>query len=193
MDKKSKKIFIVGMHSSGKEEIVEDLCSCGIKVGKNFISVANPPTEAYVINSDTYDSQDIDRMFESSSYIFINKRNVGSQSFYEGLSLFEYDNNDVFVFTPDQYNMLPNSVKDAVVIWVDNSETERRVRYSSERRKYDFKKTERMQQLEIEHFANNLKSDVIYFANELPSRVSAVIYALVNYPKLLPIFTKRFN
>ena len=37
------------------------------------------------------------------------------------------------------------------------------------------------------------KSNVLYFTNEDPARVAAIIYSLIKYPDLLPIYTESFN
>ena len=45
----------------------------------------------------------------------------------------------------------------------------------------------------IKNIYNFPKSHLIYFFNEDPQRVAAIIYALVKHPDLLPIFEKKFN
>ena len=37
------------------------------------------------------------------------------------------------------------------------------------------------------------KSKVLYFTNEDPMRVAAVIYSLIKHPDLLPVYTESYN
>jgi len=190
------KYLIIGLHASGKHEIAEDLIKNGIKVGKNFVSLPNFSSDIYLLNTVYYQSQDIDTMFESQAYIFMQKKLAGGESYYEGLSLYEYDNNSVFVMSPDQFDLIPSISSDVTIVWLDNNVSDRRLRYLSERRKYDFTKEENYERQDMAEFIDKINSSpnkVLYFNNEDPLRVSAIIYALVKNPELLKVFEERFN
>ena len=69
---------------------------------------------------------------------------VNSAKYYEGLSLYEFENNDVFVMSPDQlFSISPSSIKDDICfIWLDNTKKERLNRYYAEKRTYSFSNRE---------------------------------------------------
>ena len=51
----------------------------------------------------------------------------------KGLSSYEFENNDVFIMSPDQlFAISPTSVKDSITfIWMDNTKKERLSKYHS--------------------------------------------------------------
>lgn len=194
--KNNHKYMIVGFHDSGKQEIADDLSQNGFRVGKNFISLADTPSDAYFLNTTIYPAQDIDALFENQAYIFIQKKFIDGETYYEGLSLYEYDNNDVFVMSPDQFNLIPSIANNVTIVWLDNNLSNRRARFLTERRKYDFNKLEKFEKQDMMEFIEKINAGpakVLYFNNEEPLRVSAIVAALIKAPSLLPLFAARFN
>lgn len=190
--KNNKKYFVVGFHCTGKKEILDDLESLGVKVGRLFTNNTSL-TNIYQQNMLLYNSQDIDTLFENQAYIFLQKRMINHTSYYEGLSLYEYDNNDVFMLTPNQFNNIPIIPNDVVVLWLDNNVSNRKSRFLTEKRDYDFLTEENYENGDIMEFIDKInENNPMYFNNEDPLRVSAVIYSLVKNPQLYSVYKKRY-
>lgn len=189
------KIFIIGMNAVGKAEVLKDLSTLGIQSGKRFCTVSEVTNEYYLPGYHIYDNEEVNKMFENKAYFFLHENTDYSLPFYEGLSLYEYENYDVFVLTLDQFVNVPKFDKDTVFIWMDSNVQSRRSRYISERRKYDFVRSDNAEHDNVVDFVDKLYNykNVLYFNNEDPQRVSAIIYALMNNPKLIDIFKNRFN
>ena len=201
------KYIIIGMHSSGKQEVADILENHGIKCGRLFTNVDNPSASNVYngSNYEQYSSKDINEVFENNAYIFMhefpwgNELNLSSLKYYEGLSLYEFENNDVCVMSPDQlFSISTTSIKDDVCfIWMDNTKKERLNRYYAERRSYSFSNREEIESKDSNSFVKFLygfeKGRVLYFTNEDPMRVAAVVYSLITHPDLLDIYTETYN
>lgn len=202
------KYIIIGMHGSGKQEVVDILENKGIKCGKLFTNLENP-TASNIYNGSNYEQysiKDINDIFENNAYIFLQEfpfgdvsLNVSAFKYYEGLSLYEFENNDVFVLSPDQlFSISPALIKDNVTfIWMDNPKRNRLNRYFEEKRSYNFYNREDIESKDSSSFVKFLygfdKSNVLYFTNEEPSRVAAIIYSAIQHPDLLPTYIQAFN
>lgn len=199
------------MHSSGKQEVADILESYDIKCGRLFTNLPNS-AEPNIYNGNNYEqysSKDIHDVFENNAYIFMQEFPFGDDvsmlnicnnaKYYEGLSLYEFENNEVFVMSPDQlFSISPSSVKDNVCfIWLDNTKKERLNRYYAERRTYSFSNREEIEIKDSNAFVKFLygfeKGRVLYFNNEDPMRVAAVVYSLIKHPDLLSIYTESYN
>lgn len=200
------KYIIIGMHSSGKQEVADILENNSIKCGKLFTNYKDLSDNIYNPNNyHFYESKDINDIFENNAYIFMqefpltNSLNSNVSKYYEGLSLYEFENNDVFVMSPDQlFSISPTSIKDDITfVWLDNPKNDRLNRYHTERRSYNFYSREELEMRDSSSFVKLLygfdKSKVLYFTVEDPARVAAIIYSLIKHPDLLPIYTKSFN
>lgn len=189
------KYIIVGFHSSGKREVLEDLQNEGIKTGKLFTTADKIPAAAYCVDTINYTVQDVEMMFENQAYIFVHQKQYGPTIYYEGLSFYEYDNNDVFAMTPSQFNEVPNlDSKKTCIVWMDNNVSDRRQRYSSNHYKYDFAIQEEIDKINCAEFVDKLNEyDVLYFNNEVPERVSAIIKSLILHPDLYDTFLTRYK
>lgn len=196
------KYIIVGLHSSGKSEILRMLEQSGVKVGRTFSNLDTESTSVY--NSyeyEIYDLKDVRDMFENHAYIFlhnIESPNIyNSAVYYEGLSFYDYDNNDVFVMSPDQFLAIPKNVDlgDVCIVWLDNTRNNRTVRYNEESRKYDFNHRETIEKQYIDVFINSIYKykNLMYFTDEDPHRVATIIKTCVNHPEVLPDFVANFR
>lgn len=201
------KYIIIGMHSSGKLEVLNELNNKGIRCGRLFTNLDNP-TASNVYNGfiyEQYSTKDINDIFENNAYIFMQEfpsvdefTNIQNK-YYEGLSMYEFENNDVFILSPDQlFAINPTSIKDNVTfIWMDNTRKDRMNRYHSERRTYNFHERENIESRDSNSFVKLLygfdKSNVLYFTGEDTSRVAAIIYSAIKHPDLLPIYIESFN
>lgn len=198
------KFFIVGLHSSGKQEVMDILEKHGINCGHLFSNIDTPKSEIYnSYNYELYSTMDINEIFENNAYIFINELdsefNVNSYKYYEGLTKYEVDNNDVFCISPDQLAQIPhNAIRDDVCfIWMDNNKEDRLSRYKREKRSYSFSARENIERKNINNFVRTLysfnNSKVIYFVGEEPCRVATIIYSLIKHPDLLDMYTEYYN
>lgn len=197
------------MHGSGKQEVVDILENNGVSCGKLFTNLDESlATKVYNgSNYELYNNSDINSIFENNAYIFIQEYPFGmdqigimsSYKYYEGLSLYEFENNDVFIMSPDQlFSISPTSIKsDVCFIWLDNTKKERLNRYYNEKRTYSFSDREEIELKDSSSFVKFLygfdRSNVLYFTNEDPNRVAAIIYSLIKHPDLLDIYVESFN
>ena len=200
------KYIIIGMHSSGKQEVADKLEKLGISCGRLF---TNMDVQSYKVyngsNYELYTTKDIVEIFENNAYIFIQEfpeiesLYLSSNTWYEGLSKYEFENNDVFVLSPDQFFAIsPSSIKeDVIFIWMDNTKQDRLSRYYTEKRAYSFSGREAIEKKDSASFVQLLydfnKSKVLYFTNEDPMRVAAVVYSIIKHPDLLPIYIESYN
>ena len=188
------KYIIVGMHSSGKQELFEILMKQNISCGKLF-SNKNINDIRYEFFSD----KDVLDVFENKAYIFMKEVDNFSRNCYEGLSLYEYDNNSVFILSPDQFTAIPQQffTEDICLVWLDDNKSVRKQRYDDERRDYDFGEREEFERRDLDEFIktiyNNKYFHVLYFTNEDIARVSSIVYACVKYPELVNNFEKTFK
>lgn len=203
------KYFIIGMHGSGKREVADILENNGIRCGRLFTNMDNLSASSVYngLNYEQYTTKDINEIFENNAYIFMHEfpfvdhltSPFSTYKCYEGLSLYEFDNNDVFVISPDQLFIInPSSIKDDITfIWMDNTKKERLNRYYTEKRSYNFYNREEIESKDSNYFVKLLynfdNSRVIYFTSEDPARVAAIIYSVIKHPDLLPIYTEAFN
>ena len=106
------KYFITGLHSSGKQEVLDILSSQNIRCGKLFSNIESPSTDIYnSFNYELFTNIDINDIFENNAYVFIKdvQQDDTVGTFYEGLSKYAFDNNDVFVLSPDEIISIPNT------------------------------------------------------------------------------------
>lgn len=198
------KFFIVGFHCSGKQEVLDILEREGINCGKQFSNLETPSCSIYnSYNYDLYDRKDINDIFENNAYVFINEMdelfNVNSYKYFEGLTKYEFDNNDVFLLSPNQLLQISqnNINEDICFIWLDNNKEDRLKRYKLEKREYSFSNREIIEKKDVNSFVKTLygfnNSNLLYFINEEPARVATIVYSLVKHPELIEIYTKYYN
>lgn len=192
------KYIIVGLHCSGKQEVIDILKENNIKCGSVFSNI--PPQTKNLYNTyEYYDISEINKIFENNAYIFMQEVqgnfNTSSFKYFEGLSKYEFDNNDVFCLSPDQVlNIVPCSIKESICfIWLDNKKSNRKNRYINENREYNFNERESLEKRDINTFVKTLySSDVLYFTDEEPERVAAIVYSIVKHPDLFEMYKKSF-
>lgn len=199
------KFFIIGLHSSGKQEILDILEKNGINVGRLFSNIESASPQIY--NSYNYELMtytDISEMFENNAYMFLKELESSSTTksykYYEGLSGWNFDNNQVFALSPDQFLAIPTKSygnEEIVLIWVDNDKHNRKTRYLTEKRCYDFLEREEIENRDIQVFGKSVyslpNSHIIYFANEEPGRVACSVLTLIEHPEYLPLYEKYFD
>ena len=193
------KYIVVGMHSCGKYDVYNILSTENYKCGKLFTN-NNYLDELY--NGDcyeTYDDEDIQQIFENNAYIFMQELDSNNANYFEGLSLYDFENNDVFILNPQQFNQIPCvELKDEVCfIWMDNNKTNRMERFKESKLLYNFNEREKLESDDLNSFISNIynfpKSHLLYFYNEEPCRVASIIKAMIKYPDLITDFEKNFK
>lgn len=198
------KYIVVGLHCSGKQAVLNHLKDMGLKCGKLFSNIEEPSPEIY--NSENYElytDKDINYVFENDAYIFIQELQMPKLSFkpdryYEGLSKYVFDRNDVIALSPDQLQMIPPGVLNGefCFIWLDSTKTRRNTRYHTEHRMYNYIDRENIERKDLSTFVKTLYSynkPIIYFVDEEPLRVATIVYNTVIHPDTFDMFVKNFN
>ena len=156
------------------------------------------------MNYELFTHKDINDVFENNAYIFMQELQTQSNNFqsnriYEGITKYEFDQNDVFVLSPDQLiNVIPSYINDKIcIIWMDNTKNNRLSRFYTEKRQYNFNERDEIERRDINAFVkciyNISDSNIIYFTNEEPCRVAIVLYTVLMHPELLDLYIKNFN
>lgn len=199
------KYFIVGLHSTGKQEVVDYLEKMGVKCGRIFSNIEEPSEDIYNSrNYELYSNDDINHIFENDAYVFIQELPYAPLSFktskyYEGLSKYSLDQNDVFILSPDQLLAIsPNILNDEDIcfVWLDSTKTRRTARYHSEHRLYNYQDREILERRDLNTFVKTIYSynaPIIYFIDEEPLRVATIIYTTITHPDTFDMFVKNFN
>lgn len=197
------KFFIVGAQGTGKRELLEYIQQDHpeMHIAKLFSNV-NPEQKGLYRNIEDYvtcDEQDIRAVFENNAYLFMNGVDEISYNIFEGISLREFDESDVVMLTPDEMIRIPNmDLGDNICfIWLDNNTKNRFNRYKSKKLNYSFQQRADVEKQCMNDFISSIysfpNSKLLYFYNEDPGRISAIIYALYKDNTLIDEFAKKFN
>ena len=197
------KFFIVGAQGTGKRELLEYIQQDHpeMHIAKLFSNVNREQKGLYRNIEDyvTCDEQDIRAVFENNAYLFMNGVDEISYNIFEGISLREFDESDVVMLTPDEMVRIPNmDLGDNICfIWLDNNTKNRFNRYKSKKLNYSFQQRADVEKQCMNDFISNIysfpNSKLLYFYNEDPGRISAIIYALYKDNTLIDEFAKKFN
>ena len=191
------KFFIVGLHSSGKSDIVDFLEKRGVSCGHIFSDISGGKDNIYnSYNYELYTTKDVNEVFENNAYIFIKEMSNSNKKYYEGLSLHSFENNEVFVLSPDQLLASSfNNIKEPICfVWVDNTRSNRYNKYLEDKKTYNFKQRELIENEDLSTFVKIIYSKpLIYFSNEDPNRIAAIIYTMIKYPETQQLFLETYN
>lgn len=191
------KFFVVGLHGSGKSDIVDILERKGINCGHIFSDITTPKDNIYnSYNYELYTTKDVNEVFENDAYLFVKECKVGDQKFYEGLSRYTFENNDVFVLSPDQLlsTSFNNIDEDICFVWVDNTRSNRYNKYLEDRKSYNFKERELLESEDLSTFVKIIYTKpMLYFSNEEPSRIAAIIYTMIKHPDVSDVLFEAYN
>ena len=199
------KYILVGLHASGKQEVLDKLKEYGCSVGKLFSNLEQEDKSVYNSkNYEYYNVAEINEIFENKAYLFVQElqcpEHFEACKYFEGLSKFEFESNTFFAISPDQLlAMQPSNLINEPVcfVWMDCSKSIRMNRYRTEKRCYDFQARENIEKLYINEFVKFLYSfnnaPVLYFDNEVPDRIATILMSLDKHPDLLPDFIKNFD
>ena len=199
------KFFITGLHSSGKQEVIDHLKNMGVRCGSLFTNFDELNDNIYnAKNYEIYKNEDITEIFENDAYIFLREfpqtgMNFKTGRYYEGLSKYSFDQNDVFTLSPDQLlPITPNVIKeDICFIWLDNTKDNRSTRYYNEKRGYNYNERDIYEKRDINAYVKSLytfnNSNLIYFNDEVPARVATIINTMIKHPDTIVDFVKNFD
>lgn len=199
------KYFITGLHSSGKQAVVDALEKMGVKCGKLFTNYdINSKTFYNKKNYEMFENEDVADVFENNAYIFMHEypkldQLFNTGLFYEGLTKYSFDQNDVFILNPNQVlSITPNAInEDICFVWLDNTKDNRTARYHSEKRLYNYNNYDLYEKRDINAYVKTLytlnNSSLIYFTNEEPCRVASIIYTMITHPDTVEMFLKNFD
>lgn len=191
------KFFIVGLHSSGKSDIINTLEKYGVNCGHIFSDIS--VTKDNIYNSRNYElftTKDVNEVFENDAYIFMHECKIGDLKFYEGLTKYSFEHNDVFVLSPDQLldSSFNNLTEPICFVWVDNTRANRYNKYLEDRSSYNFKKREELETQDLSTFVKIIYSKPhLYFSNEDPNRIASILYTMVNFPETQEVFLENYN
>lgn len=191
------KYILTGLHASGKMEAADYLSKKGIKVAKFFTNCDN-----ICYNKDLYEkvtTDEMNRIFENYAYIYFSSINCDEQNTYEALSTSEFESCDVLVISPRQLNCIPlKQLPDRVCfVWMDSNQADRMDRYKTEKRQYVFSEMERSERTDLGDYISKIynfpNSANIYFTNEDPKRVAALVEVMVKWPESAETIIENFK
>ena len=196
------KVFIVGRQCSGKTEVLDECDELGLRVGREFCNIQSP-----VLHIDPkyelYTIDDINKIFENNAYICITGIDesgvLDGYMGYRGLSLYTFDNSDVMLLHPQQVCSLNKKAitEPILFVWVDDNRDKRIHRFVENKCGHNFIEIEEVESQFDTDFIKTVynlpNSQLIYFNNEDPGRIAAIVYTLVKHPELVDIFVKKFN
>lgn len=200
------KIWLVGPQGTCKRDIYRLLGADKFKLGKLF---TNKQEDEITYNKYIYKHfplEVVNEIFENNSNIFIQTCMTDDENIYTGLDFSEYDENDVFVLTPEQFvSIQPQCFKDGLVVWLDGSWNWRKnnIIYDEYRcdsdPTYNYNEVENMEKtfhrsfykMMTEMMVNN--KNVLYFLEESPNRVKAIIKTITLNPKMKSEFVREFS
>ena len=202
------KFIITGKHCSGKLEVLRLLGELGMNIGHEFSNIPRYNPSIYIDPEyEKYTQNDINDVFENRCFISLQNMlgvsMLDSYSYYHGISFDTFDSSDVVIMSPNQvlssnrYVFNPNS-PNIVWIWLDNTFENRSRRFRDEHRRYDFDEIESLDSLNSGDFVkiiypHNPSCHTLYFTNEVPERVAAIIFSIYKHPDLLQTFEQYFN
>lgn len=209
------KYIIIGQQCTGKSQVMEMLRGWGLRCGRIFTNIPKPEdgTESqqgiYIPRDyEYYPTKDILEVFENKAYVFLQEltcEGVGPDlgfRYMEGLSQWEWENNDVFAMSPDQLlgiNAQSLGRSEVCFIWLDGTKSSRAARHRLEHRSYSFSEREEIEQPFTSDLCryiygfNESGPKVIYFSDEEPERAAVIAYTVIKHPELLTLYTTHFS
>ncbi len=197
------KIFIVGSQGTMKSDVYnlfkEDKFHCG-KLFTNY-SESEATYNNYLYKY--FPHNVVEEIYEQDAYVFICNAGYDPEGIYTGLDFDEYQNNDIFVATPEQFvNIKPEYLKDSLILWLDGDRTWRfnNIRYKDSTEPtyniYNIDEVENSISKTFYKYIRKIQSDyknVLYFYDENPGRVEVIAKTIFRDPKLMREFITKFD
>lgn len=191
------KYILTGLHSSGKLEVADLLSKKGIRVAKFFTNCDNIDYNKPLY--ETLSTEEMNRIFENGAYVYFSDADKKMANHYETLSTSEFEQSDVIVMSPNQMNNVPlKNLPDRVCfVWMDCNQTERMNRHRTEKRQYSFTEREDIERADLSDYVSKIysmpNSTSIYFSNEEPQRVAALVEVMVKFPSAAETIIENFK
>lgn len=191
------KYILTGLHASGKKEAADYLLENGVNVAKFFTNLEHVDYNAGLY--ETISTEEMNRIFENGAYIYFADIDGTMSNNYETLSTSEFDRCDVMVLSPNQLNSIPmKALPDKVCfVWMDCNLSDRMDRFKTEKRQYSFAKREEKERMDLGDYVSKIyslpNSSSIYFSNEDPQRVAAIVEVMVKYPNSADTIIRNFR
>ena len=191
------KYILTGLHASGKLEAADFLSSRGVRIAKFFTNLEHVEYNAPLY--ETLSTDEMNRIFENCAYVYFSDADRNMCNNYETLSTSEFDSSDVIVLSPNQLNCMPmKALPDRVCfVWMDCTQSERLSRHRSEKRQYSFTDREELERMDLGDYVSKIyslpNSTSIYFSNEDPQRVAAIVDVMVKYPGSAETIIENFK
>lgn len=191
------KYILTGLHASGKLEAADHLSKKGIRVAKFFTNC-----ETLDYNKPLYEilsTDEMNRIFENGAYVYFSDADKNMSSNYETLSTSEFEQGDVIVLSPNQLNGMPmKALPDRVCfVWMDCNQSDRMNRHRTEKRQYNFTEREDIERVDLGDYVSKIygipNSTSIYFSNEDPQRVAAIVEVMVKFPSAAETIIENFK
>lgn len=201
------KIWLVGPQGTCKRDIYRLLEADKFRTGKLFTNISLDEVTYNKYLYKYFPSETVNEIFENGSHLFTCSCTCDEENIYTGLDFAEYDEHDVFVLTPEQFLSLSRQqyLKDGLVVWLDGGWTWRRnnIRYHEYRTMddptYNYNLIEESERSSYQHFYRAISElardakNVIYFHEESPCRVKAIVKAIALNPKFKCEFIREFS
>jgi hypothetical protein len=191
------KYILTGLHASGKLEAADYLSKKGIRVAKFFTNceTIDYSKKLYEVLS----TEEMNRIFENGAYVYFADADKNMSNNYETLSTSEFEQSDVIVLAPNQLNNIPvKAMPDKVCfVWMDCNQSERMGRHRTEKRQYNFTEREEIERSDLGDYVSKIysmpNSSSIYFSNEDPQRVAALVEIMVKWPVVADVIIDNFK
>ena len=201
------KIWLVGPQGTCKRDIYRLLAKNGFRCGKLFTNATLDDVKYNKYLYKYFPTETINDMFENGSNLFVCSCGEDQENIYTGLDFCEYDDNDVFVLTPEQFVGISRQqyLKDGLVVWLDGGWVWRKNNISYDEYRtpddptYNYNDVERIESSFARHFYRAMTElaatakNVLYFHEENPTRVKTIIKTIALNPKLKSEFIREFD
>lgn len=197
------KIFIVGSQGTMKSDVYNLFKEDKLRCGKLFTNNTESELTYNKYLYKYFPSKVVEEIYEQGAYVFICNAGYDPEGIYTGLDLDEYENNDVFVVTPEQFTHIGSAfLKDTLILWLDGR---REWRFNNIRYKggseptYNIYNIDTVESATTKAFYKSIRKvqsdnkNVLYFLEESPGRVEVIAKTIFRDPKLLREFITKFD
>lgn len=202
------KYIITGRHASGVHQILNTVeYKYQVDIIREFSNIPKSTLNKYkqiYIDPlyEPYDSKDVAKLFDSQMHVCFNTISetgvLNASDYYRGISMYSVDRGTVMAMSYEQLMKanFHNIHDDICIIWLDNSSQNRISRYASEKRKYNFKEQDNIDEMyvsEITDVIYKVTDNILYFHDEDPDRIACILGSCIRYPDLLKEFVEYFQ
>jgi guanylate kinase len=126
---KSEKFIILGQSGSGKSYLVNGLINLGEKYSPKFTTRPMREGEKNGVDYNFLSNSEFEKLLNGCEIKVYQTFLINDNTWYYGITKENYDNNNVFIMTPDEFSLLKEEErKRCFVIYIDIDEDTRRNR-----------------------------------------------------------------